>query len=146
MGSPYWNVTVPVDGSETALRGVVHAIAYGQGGASLHFCSVVDTAAAGLGGTIGSPFDPLPIIEASEDDARTACNEAVALAAKSGVAADAKVLYGAVVPGICRYARQLGSDAIVVGTHGRRGISRLVLGSVAENLLAMSDIPVVVVP
>jgi nucleotide-binding universal stress UspA family protein len=146
MDTPFLNVTVPVDGSETALRGVAHAIASGHTGTVLHFCSVVDIAAAGFGRSIAAPFDPLPIVEASEDDARRACDEAVALAKKSGLSADGKVVFGAIAPGICRYAEELGSDTIVIGTHARRGISRLVFGSVAENVLALSDIPVVPVP
>jgi nucleotide-binding universal stress UspA family protein len=128
------------------LRGVATAIASARTGTALHFCNVVDIAVVGLGRGIGAPFDPLPIVEASEDDARRVCAEAVALAEKNGVAADGKVLYGAVAPGIIRYAKELGSDTIVIGTHARHGISRLVFGSVAECVSAISDIPVVAVP
>ena len=144
MNTPFLNVTVPVDGSETAQRGVAYAIALARRGAVLHFCSVVDTAAAGLGGAIGSPFDPVPVIEASEDDARRACREAVAKAEKSGVAADGKVIFGAIAPAIDRYAKDVRSDAVVIGTHARRGIARIIFGSVAESLLAISHIPIVV--
>lgn len=137
MDVPFLSLTVPVDGSETARRGIVYAIALARGRAVLHFCSVVAT-------TIGSPFDPLPAITSAEEDARRAGRDAVAEAERAGVSADAEVLVGAVAPAIARYAKAVGSEAIVVGTHARRGISRIVLGSVAESLIAISDLPVIV--
>ncbi|HEY5340077.1 MAG TPA: universal stress protein [Candidatus Aquilonibacter sp.] len=144
MNMPFSNITIPVDGSNTAQRGIMYAVALARSGTSLHFCSVVNTAAAGLGASICSPFDPLPVLEASEEHARRAWRDAVALAKRSDVAADGKIVFGAVAPAICRYAKEVGSDAIVIGTHARRGLSRIVFGSIAESLLATSDIPVVV--
>lgn len=47
---------------------------------------------------------------------------------------------------IARYAREHGIDLIVVGTHGRTGVSRAILGSVAERLLRLAPCPVVAVP
>lgn len=47
---------------------------------------------------------------------------------------------------IARYAREHGIDLIVVGTHGRTGVSRAILGSVAERLLRIAPCPVVAVP
>lgn len=142
--TPFLNVAVPVDGSNTAQRGVAYAVALGRYGAALHFCSVVDTTAAGLGNVIASAFDPVPVMEASEDAARRACRESVAKAENGGVTADGKVLFGAVAPAINRYAKELRCDAIVIGTRARRGISRFIFGSVSESLLAISDIPIVV--
>ena len=127
MNAPFLNVTVPVDRSEVSRRGIEYALALAGGAGSIHFCSVIDAFTAG-----------------SEADAHRACQEAVAAAEKRGVTADGRVLHGPVAPAISRYAKDTGSDAIVIGTHARRGISRLVFGSVAESVLAMSDIPVVV--
>ena len=47
---------------------------------------------------------------------------------------------------ICRYTEEQGADLIVVTTHGRRGLRRLVLGSVAEEVLRSTPVPVLVVP
>ena len=145
MKTPFSNLTVPVDGSPTARRGIEYALGLAREGAKVHFCSVVDIMASGLSGSIGSPIDPVPIIEASEDDARFACSEAMAMAARSGVTADCKIIFGAITPAVCRYAQEVGSDAIVIGTNARRGVARVVFGSVAESLLATSTIPLVIV-
>ncbi|MFO0675858.1 MAG: universal stress protein [Polyangiaceae bacterium] len=42
-------------------------------------------------------------------------------------------------------AAEIGADLIVMGTHGRRGIARALLGSVAENVVRMADRPVLTV-
>ncbi|TDA43593.1 universal stress protein, partial [Burkholderia pyrrocinia] len=42
--------------------------------------------------------------------------------------------------------KEAGADLIVMGTHGRRGFSRLVLGSVAERLLRRAACPVLMIP
>jgi nucleotide-binding universal stress UspA family protein len=44
-----------------------------------------------------------------------------------------------------RLVEQRGADLVVMGTHGRRGLRRMVLGSVAERLLRISTVPVLMV-
>jgi nucleotide-binding universal stress UspA family protein len=46
---------------------------------------------------------------------------------------------------VAAMAERAGADLVVVGTHGRRGLSRLVLGSVAEHIVRLSSCPVMVV-
>jgi nucleotide-binding universal stress UspA family protein len=46
---------------------------------------------------------------------------------------------------ICRTAERLGSDVIVVGSHGRTGLGRLFLGSVSEHVVRHAPCPVLVV-
>ena len=50
----------------------------------------------------------------------------------------------AAASGIVDTAKELGADLIVVGSHGRSGIARLMLGSVATKVVAESPIPVLV--
>jgi len=50
----------------------------------------------------------------------------------------------AAAPGIVQSARQVDADLIVVGSHGRTGVARLMLGSVASKVVAESPIPVLV--
>jgi nucleotide-binding universal stress UspA family protein len=47
---------------------------------------------------------------------------------------------------IARYAREHGVDLLVIGTHGRTGMSRALLGSVAERVIRTAPCPVLVVP
>jgi nucleotide-binding universal stress UspA family protein len=47
---------------------------------------------------------------------------------------------------LCNFARQVGADLIVVGTHGRSGPAHALLGSVAERVLRLADCPVLTVP
>lgn len=51
-----------------------------------------------------------------------------------------------IVKNVLRYADQIDADLIVVGTHGRKGIQRWVLGSVAEEIVRQAPVPVLVVP
>ena len=59
--------------------------------------------------------------------------------------ADVEVLDGPPVDSIVVYARESGADLVIVGSHGRSGLSRLVLGSVAEGVVRSSPVPVLVV-
>lgn len=56
-----------------------------------------------------------------------------------------KLLRGDPAAEIVRYAGESGADLIVVGTHGRGGVSRLLMGSVAEHVLRKAPCPVVTV-
>lgn len=145
MKPPFRSVTIPVDTSPPAQRGVQFALEIAGDGCELHFCSVVDAAGATFGDAGGSPVDPTPIIDALEDDAQTLCTQAVAEARRRGISADFDVLFGAPLDSILRFAKARGSDAIVIGTHARTGLTRAILGSIAEALLESSDVPVVVV-
>jgi Universal stress protein family len=53
---------------------------------------------------------------------------------------------GAPAHAICAYARRIGADLIVMGTHGRTGVSRAVLGSVAEAVVRHSACAVMTIP
>jgi len=75
-------------------------------------------------------------------------NEAVASARKQGVAADTETVespMGPVGAAIAEYAEQWPADLIVIGTHGRRGIRRLVMGSDAEYVVRTTRVPVLLV-
>jgi len=69
----------------------------------------------------------------------------VAKAKTSGVRAKAAVLEGAAYDQIVRFARSKRADLIVMGTHGRSGIAKLFLGSVAGRVVAGASCPVLTV-
>ena len=54
--------------------------------------------------------------------------------------------YGLTADGILKCSAEFGAHLIVVGTHNRSGIDRLLMGSIAENVVRHSKIPVLVVP
>jgi nucleotide-binding universal stress UspA family protein len=56
------------------------------------------------------------------------------------------VVGGPVAAEILELARTSGADMIAMGTHGRRGLERLLLGSVADKVVRGSDTPVLVTP
>lgn len=69
-----------------------------------------------------------------------------ARARRAGVATSARVVRSPVpFDAIVRAARRLGADLIVIGTHGRTGLARVVLGSVAERVVALAPCPVLTV-
>lgn len=66
-------------------------------------------------------------------------------AREAGVVTDCQLREGAIAPEILAEARQDSADLLVLGTHGRGGFERLVLGSVAERLLRKAPCPVLTV-
>jgi len=70
----------------------------------------------------------------------------LALARRTGVAATGLLLRGAPHEAIVRAARSQAAGRIVIGTHGRSGVSRLILGSVAAKVIAVASCPTLVVP
>ncbi|HEY2742999.1 MAG TPA: universal stress protein [Polyangia bacterium] len=63
----------------------------------------------------------------------------------AGVVADRRTTFGATHEEICAAAEELGVDLIVIGTHGRGGISHVLLGSVAEKVVRKAPCPVLTV-
>jgi universal stress protein A len=79
-------------------------------------------------------------------DAEKRIQKILGRARASGVRAKGLLLRGVPHEAIARAARSHRADRVVVGTHGRRGFSRLFLGSVAARVVAASPCPVLVVP
>lgn len=146
MSTPFAALTVPLDGSEQAAHAVDYAVALTRGGKTiLHFCSVVDLAAIASPGAMGAMFDPRPLIEASEANARAVTDAAVAEVHAANVSADATVLFGGAATAIAQSARETGSDGIVICTHARSGFVRFIAGSVTEAVLTLATVPLIIV-
>jgi nucleotide-binding universal stress UspA family protein len=143
MKPVFQHITVPVDGSTTSARGVTFALELARYGGRVSFCSVVDPTLACTPVAAGAMIDPGPLLGVLDDDAAAFCAQAEAAAVQQTVAADAAVLHGTCIREIEAFAAGNGSDAIVIGTHGRTGFARAALGSVAEGVLRRSQIPVV---
>lgn len=139
-------ILVPTDFSETAI----HALRYASG------------LARGLGAHLtllyADPFVP-PVDysatvggwdEQSFELAKICAEEQLRVDAKANV--DPAVLWDTVVrvdtplEGILDHAREMGADLIVMGTHGRTGFRRLIIGSVTEAVMRHAQVPVIAVP
>jgi nucleotide-binding universal stress UspA family protein len=80
-----------------------------------------------------------------QEEARRILREVTDAAGKVGVPVESKVLPGIPSEDIVRFARQLPADIIIMGTHGRSGMSHLLLGSVAEKVVRRAPCPVLTV-
>lgn len=63
-----------------------------------------------------------------------------------GISVDTKIIRGvAASEGIVQIANEIGADLIIMGSHGRTGVKKMMLGSVAQNVLTQSPVPVLIV-
>ena len=139
---PYGNVLVPTDGSDCARAALATGVDVVKAEkASLHLLSVVDTMSLGV--DVRSDVR----IELLEESASEILQEASDFAENAGIdPVSVTVEYGASVYGaILSYIEDNEIDLVVVGTHGRTGFDRYVLGSVTEYLIRASPIPVLTV-
>jgi nucleotide-binding universal stress UspA family protein len=84
--------------------------------------------------------------EALERESRKALDEALAKTRKRYPRTEAILACGDPAQEIVAAVVKGGADLIVMGTHGRRGLSRVLLGSVAEKVVRLSPVPVLTVP
>jgi len=143
----YSRILVPIDGSRTAARGLREAINLAKDqGAALRVVHVVDKMA--IIGVTEAGMNPRPVLAKLARSGRAVLDEARRSAKKSGVAVET-VLHEPVTKRVAdevlREAKRWQADLIVMGTHGRRGVQRLVLGSDAEQVVRQAEIPVLLV-
>lgn len=140
-------ILVATDGSASAQRAADHALSLAEHtGADLVAVFVLEegglrlvsggSAVAAEGWVSRAEARGFEIVDAIVDAA-----EARGIAAKGSVRRDDRASEG-----ILDHAKEVGADLIVMGTEGRSGVSRFVLGSVAERVLRQADRAVLVVP
>ena len=135
------NVLVPVDGSDPSDAALEHALEQFAGDdlTALYVMDPVD------GATTWGPGSAGDWISSAEERAEVVLAEAEARAAEAGVDLETESVVGRPARAIVDYAEEHGVDHVVVGSHGRDGISRVLLGSVAETVVRRSPVPVTVV-
>jgi nucleotide-binding universal stress UspA family protein len=139
----YDRILVPTDDSEGSERVAAHAAELAATtGADLHAVYVVDESTLGAVGP-DAPVDT--VSQALEDVGRSALDRVEAVADDHGVAVTADLRRGDPGRGIVQYAEEIGADVVVMGTHGRKGLERYLLGSVTEHVLRATDRPVLAV-
>jgi nucleotide-binding universal stress UspA family protein len=143
----YAHILVPVDHSALAQNGLSEAIALALAlGSTLHIVHVVDIRALIHG--VAGYIPPQQLIDDWKAMGETLMAQSVEHARKSGVKADSVVRCDPalrICDAILEEARKSEAELIVMGTHGRRGLTRLVLGSDAELVLRSSPVPVLLV-
>ncbi|MFU8868047.1 universal stress protein [Natronococcus sp.] len=136
-------ILVPYDGSEPAGYALEFAFETFPDAdvTALHVIQIPE----GYWGAFEGPGISPPVTEKAREYADELLEPARELAADRGRELETEVLAGKPDDRIVEYAEDEGCDVIVVGSHGREGISRVLLGSVAENVVRRSPMPVVVV-
>lgn len=140
------HILVPVDGSGTALLAVDKAVALAQAfGSRVTVINVIDYYPfVGVGADYA--FGQTEYMTAATASANQALNAACSAMAAAGLPCEQRVIEGHVVhEGILDAATSLGADLIVMGSHGRHGIEKLLLGSVTQRVLSHTTLPVLVV-
>jgi nucleotide-binding universal stress UspA family protein len=142
----YQHILVPTDGSDISQKAVAHAIALARSiGARLHTVSVSDPFPYAAVSEIQS-VSPQEYLDAQERIAQARIADVVQAASAGGVACEGHVVeadhpWEAIID----QARQYGCDLIVMASHGRRGVSALLLGSETQKVLTHTTIPVLIV-
>lgn len=138
-------ILVAVDGSEQSMiaRDLALRLAADQQ-ASIVFVHVVELS------KLAASFEPFSganaglVIDAAYDDAKATLQSASDAAAQARVSCSCKTVEGECVSAILDAARESSADLIVIGTHGRGGVVRAVLGSAAEGVARKASIPVLI--
>lgn len=146
----YSNILIAIDGSELADRAIEHGLQLAKNLSSQITLVTVSEPPAMIGGGYGAfgatGFDPMPeLIESQRKLSESIIAKGVEKAKAAGFDAKTLIVENSFpAEGIIASAESSGADLIVMGSHGRRGISRLLLGSQTSNVLAHSKLPVLV--
>lgn len=146
--SIYARILVPVDGSATSLRGPDEAIALaGRLGARLRLLDVLEESAialasGGFAGNVGELFNLL------REGGQAILEAAKQRAGARGVPADTVMhesLSGRVSDVVIKAAAGWGAELNIIGTHGRRGAARALIGSDPEQIVRLAPTSVLLV-
>ena len=143
----YKNILVPLDGSNTAAFGLREAIKLAKDqGATLRLIHVVNEL------IITAPneevYELSQFVDSLRETGKTVLKEAESLARDTGIPVDsvlAEAMGSQAGHEIVQQAKQWPAELIVMGTHGRRGLRRLVMGSDAEFVVRHMPVPVLLV-
>lgn len=139
----YKRILIPVDGSPTGQKALEHGLALGkEQGAKVILTYVVEQL------QVWATEGQIDLGEVMREGGGAILADAEAKAKQAGVDAE-KLLVEAGVQrtarAIVEQAGKLNADLIVMGTHGRRGIDHLIMGSVAEGVVRTAPVPVLLI-
>ncbi|CAM3511001.1 universal stress protein [Paracidovorax anthurii] len=140
------HILIPVDGSQTSQTAVAKAAGLAKAfGSKVTAVYVVDPYPfTGVGADFA--YGQSQYLSAATAEANAALDATRKALEEAGVAVTTAIGEGhAVHDGILRALETTGADLIVMGSHGRRGLEKLVLGSVTQRVLGVVHVPVLVV-
>ena len=144
----YQHVVVPLDGSELAECVLPHVEAVGTGCNVARVSLVRVVPPLKLLGGVESGLSP-EARQQLEDDSMEIAGQYLEEKAQElrdkGIATETAVLFGEVVHELAEFVSAHEVDLIIMATHGRSGVSRLFLGSIADRTLRHSPVPVLMV-
>ena len=147
----YQRILIAMDGSDTSYLALDHAVQLAQHQrARLRIVHVIELLPYHLSILDVPAFDPTPLREALREEGRRLLSVAEAKVRSVEVDSEIAMLEADdaslhVATTIVEDAQGWDADLIVLGTHGRRGFDRILLGSVAETLVRMAPTPVLLV-
>ena len=143
----YKRILCPVDGSSTSNCGMSEAIQLAKDqNAKLRFIHVIDMYFPIVDAT--GDFNVINIDDILRKNGKEVLKKAKVAAKKAGIEAESEIIeaIGARVSKfVINQAKTWSADLIVIGTHGLRGVERLVMGSDAETIVRTSQVPVLLV-
>lgn len=143
----YQHILVPVDGSEISFSAVRHAAKIAKAfGSRLTLVSLIAE----------NPFTEADFYYSSaimkeyfveaHATAKKALKQASIIAQEEGVEAETHIVTGLVnAEHVANTAEETGADLIVMGSHGRKGFQKIILGSFAQDVLGVSETPVLII-
>jgi nucleotide-binding universal stress UspA family protein len=143
----YGKILVPVDGSEASTLGLNEAIAIAKSqGSQIRLVHIVNEFI--LDYTYSPGIYAANLIETLRKGGRTILDLAETVVQRQGITPQCVLLEsigGRAADLIVAQAKEWNADLIVMGTHGRRGLARVAMGSDAEEVVRTSTIPVMLV-
>ena len=143
----YKHLLVPVDESPMSYAAAEHALSLAK---DLN-CPVTIMSVIAVDPFVGVDFYKVaPAITdyfmQAEQNAQNRLAEIQQSFSREGISVDTKIIRGvAASEGIVQIANEIGADLIIMGSHGRTGVKKMMLGSVAQNVLTQSPVPVLIV-
>ncbi len=143
----YKRILVPTDGSDTANAGLREALQLAkEHGAQVRLVHVVDELLVVSPELYGGVYDR--ITEQLREAGTAILERAKTMAQDAGVSAETQLVEAMGGPAgerVIKVAMEWAADLIVCGTHGRRGLRRIVLGSDAEYIVRHTPVPILLV-
>ena len=142
----YQKLLVATDGSKYSMAAANQAVGIAKRcGAELFVISVVPSETASPFDTVHTEVKHETIAEKEFREGEKNVNDLLVIARQEGVDVSGLVIEGRPYEAIVEHAREKGADLIVMGSHGKTGIERLLMGSVTERVVGHADCAVLVV-